>query len=68
MKSQNKVRFDPDSDTDSEYENYNTYGKMSNQVQRSDKSVNAVHREEAFATLVIYHDAPKFSGPLRIKK
>ena len=30
-------------------------------------SVNAVHREEAFATVVIHHDEPKFKGPLRIK-
>ena len=67
MRSQNKVRFDPDSDTDSEYENYNTYGKMSNPVQRSDMSVNAVHQEEAFATVVIYHDEPKVKGPLLIK-
>ena len=67
MRSQNKVRFDPDSDTDSEYENYNTYGKMSNPVQIRDMSVNAVNREEAFATVVIYHDEPKDKGPLRIK-
>ena len=30
-------------------------------------SVNAVHHEEAFATVVIYHDEPKVKGPLRIK-
>ena len=30
-------------------------------------SVNAVHREEAFATVVIYHDESKAKGPLRIK-
>ena len=30
-------------------------------------SVNAVHREEDFPTVVIYHDEPKVKGPLRIK-
>ena len=29
--------------------------------------VNAVHREEAFATVVIHHDEPKVKGLLRIK-
>ena len=59
MRSQNEVRFDPDRDTDSESENYNTYANIFNPVQRSDMSVNAAHREEAFATVVIYHDEPK---------
>ena len=67
MRSQNEVRFDPDIDTDSESENYNTYAKTFNPVQTSDVSVNAVHREEAFATVVIYHDESKVKEPLRIK-
>ena len=66
MGFQKEVGFDPDGDIDSESENYNTYANTFNPVQRSDMSVNAVHREEAFATLMIYHDDPKVKGPLRI--
>ena len=68
MRSHNEARFYPVSDTDSENENYNTYAKMFNPVQRRYMSVNAGHREEAFATVVIHHDEPKVKGLLRIKR
>ena len=67
MISQNKVRFDPDIDIDSENGNYNTYAKTFNPVHVSDTSVNAVYREEAFATVMIYHDETKVKAPLRVK-
>ena len=67
MRSQNEVRFDPDSDIDTENGSYNTYAKTFIPVQISDMTVNAVHREEAFATVMIYHDEPKVTGPLQIK-
>ena len=52
---------------ESESENYDTYANIFNPVRSSDMSVNAVHRVEAFVTVVIYHDEPKVKGPLRIK-
>ena len=64
MRSQNEVRFDPDNDTDLESGNFNSYAKTFNPVQISDMLVNAVYREEAFVTVIIYHDEPKVKGLL----